>query len=195
MPAIDKLIGEAGWKPDDIGLVAISIGPGSFTGLRIGLSIAKGFAFASGAEIIGVPTLEALALRISKAGLQLPILTVMDARKSEVFAAKFDSNAARITSDLIVKPEAVLRYIETENRIIVAGDGVLRYEELFCSAINNNAARPPRGFDFPHASAVAELGGAMHINGVRHDLESLAPFYVRAPDAVINPPANKALRP
>ncbi len=185
LPSIDRLLKKAEWRTEDIDLVAVSLGPGSFTGLRIGLSAAKGIAVAVGAQIIGVPTLEAFAFFLAKESGGLPIWPVIDARKEEVYAAPFDCDGRRLGPDENISPEALVEKIE--GKVILAGDGVVRYEQLFLKALGDNAVRPPGNPIAPRPNAVAELGIDMHRKGVGQSVESLAPIYVRAPDAVINP--------
>src|SRR5262245_52075822 len=87
LPLIDAALAAAGVGLRQLDLLAVSIGPGSFTGLRIGLSVAKGLALATGLPVVGVPTLEAYALHVGpRPGLICPVL---DARKGEVYGAVF----------------------------------------------------------------------------------------------------------
>ena len=186
LPAIDRLLGKAGWRPLDIGLVAVSIGPGSFTGLRIGLAAAKGIAVAAKAEIIGVPTLEAFAYHIAKCSTNVPIRPVLDARKAEVFTAAFDKNGKRLTSDENVTPQTLAEKISSKKELL-AGEGFRKYESIFIKALGKNLLRPASEYDNPHPSAVAELGLILYRSGTRNNVETLAPVYVRGADAVIRP--------
>ena len=186
LPAIDKLLKQSGWQAQDIGLVAVSIGRGSFTGLRIGLAAAKGIAVGSGAQIVGVPTLDAFALLLAKGSFDVPIRPILDARKAEVFTAGFDKNGKRISPDENITPELLAEKISRE-KALLAGDGFRRYERVFLKILGKNALRPPPEMDDPHPGAVAELGLIMYRSGIRHNVEKLAPIYVRGADAVIKP--------
>src|SRR5262245_55101971 len=86
-PAIRELLREVGWRPADVQLVAVAAGPGSFTGLRIGVTTAKTFAYAVGAQVLGVNTLEAVACAAPP--VSFPLRVVMDAQRRELFAATF----------------------------------------------------------------------------------------------------------
>src|SRR5215207_3267182 len=86
-PTIQKLLTEAEWSPKSVELVAVTVGPGSFTGLRIGVTTAKAFAYAIGADVLGINTLEALAVQSPPS--ESPLWTVLDAQRQELFAAKF----------------------------------------------------------------------------------------------------------
>jgi len=186
LPAIDRLLADAGWRPRDIDLVAVSVGPGSFTGLRIGLAAAKGFVMASGAEIIGVSTLDAFAHLVAKASYGLPILPVIDARKSEVFTARFDARGKRESEDENISPEALAEKVRGR-KAVLAGDGARLYGDILMAELDSSSLRADPRFDDPRPCAVAEMGLILHEKGARCDLATLAPVYVRAPDAVINP--------
>ena len=86
-PGIESLLAMAAWTPRDVELVAVAAGPGSFTGLRIGVTTAKMFAYAVGAQILGVNTLEVIASQIPTRGKRL--WTVLDAQREQVFAGQF----------------------------------------------------------------------------------------------------------
>src|SRR5207342_1377544 len=89
-PAIQQLLTAAEWSPKSVDLVAVTAGPGSFTGLRIGVTTAKAFAYAIGADVLGINTLEALALQAAPSAS--PLWTVLDAQRQELFAARFVVN-------------------------------------------------------------------------------------------------------
>src|SRR5688572_30661357 len=86
-PGIRQLLQGMGWQPRDVQLVAVTAGPGSFTGLRVGITTAKAFAYAAGAEVLGVDTLEVLA-RQAPSDAQL-VQTAIDAQRQELFVATF----------------------------------------------------------------------------------------------------------
>jgi tRNA threonylcarbamoyladenosine biosynthesis protein TsaB len=120
MTEIDHIMKHSGVKLSDIDAFAISIGPGSFTGLRIGLSTVKGFAFATGRPIVAVPTLEALAWNFPYC--RYPVCTMFDARKKEVYAALFyweGNGFVRLLEEMSVKvddlTETVRARFLTEN--------------------------------------------------------------------------------
>jgi tRNA threonylcarbamoyladenosine biosynthesis protein TsaB len=88
LPAIDSLLKQVGWRPTDVQLVAVSIGPGSFTGLRVGVTAAKVFAYAVGAEVLGVNTLEAIAANCADTQHN-EVLVAIDAQRGEVVVQSF----------------------------------------------------------------------------------------------------------
>src|SRR5438445_13754354 len=122
MGAIDRLLTDAGWTVRDLEGLAVSVGPGSFTGLRIGLSTVKGLALALGLPIAAVPTLDAMAAMLPFAAW--PVVPVLDARKREVYASRYrwDSGAmAREWEYLAIAPEELSRRLDEP--VIVLGDG------------------------------------------------------------------------
>src|SRR5882672_8375811 len=88
IPLIDELCAKRGWTPGDLREVYVSAGPGSFTGLRIGITLAKTLAFATGARLVAVPTMRGLVENASSEGLQA--IVVLDAKREQVFAARFE---------------------------------------------------------------------------------------------------------
>ena len=101
MPAIDRVMRDAGWTPPDLTGLAVAVGPGSFTGLRIGVSAVKGLALALSLPIAAVPTLDALAAGLS--GAALPVCAVVFARRDEVYASlyRWDGCAMRREWDYV----------------------------------------------------------------------------------------------
>src|SRR4051812_36432753 len=87
-PAIQELLRTTWWLPRDVDIVAIAVGPGSFTGLRIGVTTAKAFAFAASAEVVAVDTLEAIAAQAPAD--DSPLWAILDAQRQELFGAKFE---------------------------------------------------------------------------------------------------------
>ena len=108
LPLIDGVLKELGVSPKDIGLVSVSVGPGSFTGVRIGVATAKGFAYAQGIPCAGVSTLEALAKNC--AGFRGVVCPVMDARRSQFYNALF-KDGKRLCPDRCIAFEEILARI------------------------------------------------------------------------------------
>jgi tRNA threonylcarbamoyladenosine biosynthesis protein TsaB len=168
-------------------VLAVSLGPGSFTGLRVGLSFAKGMAFASGARMVGVSTLEALA-SVTPAHFGL-VAVACDARRGETYTAAFRRRAGgleRIAEDAVRSPEEAVAWVgaqvEVGTSAILVGDASERYPQCF---------EPLRGrltiADFaqchPSGSVVALLGERRLRGGQCDRVEALVPCYVRASSA------------
>jgi len=183
MPAIEQLFRETGLSLEEIDGLAVSAGPGSFTGLRIGLSTAKGLALAAGKPVVAVPTLDALARPVpSRRRLLCPIL---DARKKEVYAAFFHPDGkgglTRQTDDLALPPDRLAERIAEP--VLFAGNGIDPYRQVLEAVLGRRALFASKRFHFPRARAVAELGLIRLAGGRADALESLEPRYVRLSEA------------
>jgi tRNA threonylcarbamoyladenosine biosynthesis protein TsaB len=176
---VERVLGEAGLALEDVEGVAISIGPGSFTGLRVGLALAKGIAYAGGLPLIGVPTLEALAWS-AEAEPGTTICAALDARKHEVYAALFAPEAEgprRLTPDLALAPEALA--LRLPQPCTLVGDA----GEVYSAQLGAHARLLPFATHHPRGGVIARLGGARLAAGEADNTGTLEPVYVRAPDA------------
>jgi tRNA threonylcarbamoyladenosine biosynthesis protein TsaB len=183
LAGIDWLLGEAGLDWDEIGAIAISLGPGSFTGLRIGLSTAKGLAMASGLPLLGVVGLDGLAAQLGHASTL--ICPVLDARKNEVYAAFYRCRAAGLperVSDLMVLPPAALAAMISEP-VVLVGDGAILYEELFQQKLGELAIVAPGTIYFPRAASIGRLAFAKWARKDFLDPAGAVPLYIRPSEA------------
>jgi tRNA threonylcarbamoyladenosine biosynthesis protein TsaB len=181
------LLSEAklGW--DIVDAIAISIGPGSFTGLRIGMSAAKGLALARSIPLIGIPTLDGLACQLPYAPYQ--ICPILDARKKEIYTAFYRSNGngiVRRQSDyLVLAPERLADMI-TEPTIFL-GDGIGTCVEVL-ALLGEKAYLAPPMLHYPKAVAVGMLATEKYRAGDFMEAASAVPLYVRASEAEITFP-------
>ncbi len=175
LPAIDRLMADAGWAPADLQGLAVAIGPGSFTGLRIGLSAVKGLALALGIPVAAVPTLDAMAAGLPFAAL--PVCPVLDARKGEVYACRYrweGDGMRREWEYLALPPEALAARLDGPTVLI--GDGA--------AAVRSPHARPaPPHRRLPSPAAVGVLGLARLRAGQHVDPAALVPLYLRPSEA------------
>jgi len=184
MAAIDRLLGDSGLAIDDMDGVAVSIGPGSFTGLRIGLSAAKGLSYASGKPLIGIPTLDALALNMTFSSYL--ICPIQDARKGEVYTALYrpgDNSPEKMTADIAVDPSALAGMIT--QKTVFLGDGVNRYRELLMKQLGELYNEAPIPLQLPRASNVAMLALKRLEKGDTDDPFTMIPRYIRKSEAEI----------
>jgi tRNA threonylcarbamoyladenosine biosynthesis protein TsaB len=178
MNMIDDALGMAGLGLKEIDGLAFTRGPGSFTGLRIGLSVVKGLAFVSGAPLVGVSSLEVLAHQApDRSRLVCPM---MDARNKEVYCGgyRFSEGGFRLVIDeTAVSPEAAADGI-TEDCLLI-GDGAHRYKSLFEERIGPHVefATPDDGI--PRALTVARLSRPRFEAGQIDDVRSVVPVYLR----------------
>ncbi len=162
--------------------IAFSQGPGSFTGLRIGLGLAKGLALALRARLIGVPTLDGLA--VASLPWEGRLCACLDARKQEVYAALYERRngmVAKITKDLAIPPADLARAVEGECTFV--GDAVCAYGEVFSRLLGPRAKL--RRFDLfpPRASALCRLARLKLATCGGQDPQVAEPVYVRPPQA------------
>jgi tRNA threonylcarbamoyladenosine biosynthesis protein TsaB len=165
----------------DVDLFAVSIGPGSFTGLRVGIATIQGLALASGKPVVPVSTFEALAWQARTASE--PVATWIDAHRGEVFAALFSPGRQLLCEPSSVTPAATLDAWSTElgkaNAIQFVGSGAVRYQDVLEQRLG---ARAIVASDVPLlAGAIAEIAATEPSRGVRP--HAIAPLYVRRPDA------------
>jgi tRNA threonylcarbamoyladenosine biosynthesis protein TsaB len=182
LPLIDEVLRAAGCAVGDLDGIAVSAGPGSFTGLRIGLSVAKGLAWAAQVPLVGVSTLEALVRTLEPR--RGTVHTLLDARKGEIYAACFESGPSgweRRMADAVTTPEALLPALKAPCTIL--GDAVLAYGAWFSSRLGNALTVLPWAAYAPRGASVAELGAARLRNGAVTPLRDLEPYYARLPDA------------
>jgi tRNA threonylcarbamoyladenosine biosynthesis protein TsaB len=183
--AIDELIATAGLKLTDIKGIGIAIGPGSFTGLRIGLSYAKGLAYARRIPVAGIPTLDAMALAggsdLRSGTLVCPVI---DARRGEVYAALY-----RFSGDALEKEvDAVALAIE-ELAGLISGDAILigaakaGEVQALAATKGHRISRLESAELSRTGGLVAALAAALIAQNKADDAASLEPLYVRGPGA------------
>ncbi len=183
-PAIDRVLKDAGVRPAELKLVAVTVGPGSFTGLRIGVTTAKTLAYAVGAQVLGVDTLEVIAEQTKPrpvAGVPPEpngeLHAVLDAQRKELFLARFCWQAGelvRLDENRIVAGEEWLAGLQPG--WIVTGPGLARLEDCLPASVE---AAPP-ALRQPMAETVGRVALAHYRGGRRDDLWKLAPKYLRA---------------
>ncbi len=182
LPAVDAMLGRLGLAPEAIEGLAVSCGPGGFTGLRIGIAMTIGWAKARDLPAIGVGTLEALALVPNIAGLVLPVI---DAHRGEVAGALYriapDGTVECLVPALVAPPEVVAAQAALHpGPVLVVGDGLVRHEGAMLSALGPRA-RAGGGELHPRAAAVGLLALPRLQRGERTDLDALRPLYGRRP--------------
>jgi len=174
-----------------LGAVAVSLGPGSFTGLRVGLALAKGLCFATGTALVGVPTLDAMAEGLCLAeGLVAP---ARDARRGEIFLSVYEARGGRmkrVADYLALPPEAAAEEILKAGKalgssgpILLAGDALVRYEDQLRSLLGARMIVADKMLWSPRPAVVAALGQRLLSEGKIADLDTIEPLYVRLSEA------------
>lgn len=185
LPAVEAILSTAGMGMGDVHLFALTHGPGSFTGLRVGAGIVKGLALSTGGSIVGVSTLDALAQNLAFAScLVCPIL---DAKKGQIYTSLYrpaeKGRLEKIEPDQAVDPAVFLRPIR--DPVIFLGDGVPVYGGLIRELLPSRAFFAPANFQWIRPSAVALLGLEKYRRGETVDPVTFVPRYIRRSEAEI----------
>jgi tRNA threonylcarbamoyladenosine biosynthesis protein TsaB len=181
MAMVDALLRDCGWDIAHVEALALSIGPGSFTGLRVGVATVKGLALALGLPVAPVPTLDALAGNLPFA--DAPVCPLLDARKGEVYLSLYRWRGGRMERQwdyLALSPRAAAERLQPP--VIVLGDGVTACLP-FLSRLGAGLRVAPASHAAPSAALVGLLGHAMLASGDAVAAESLEPLYLRPSEA------------
>jgi len=188
MPMIKEVLTEGGVSPQELGGIAVSVGPGSFTGLRIGIATAKGLAQALNLPIVGVKTLDALANNL--VGVQGLVCPILDAKKSQVYTAIYN------TQEGIVEPlsdhmaidleELVVRIKSFKQKVTFLGDGVPVFKNSLLEMLGDKVVFANEVNSLPRGASVAQLGLRLLEQNQMVNLLELQPFYIRKPEAEIS---------
>lgn len=187
LPAIHQLLTNSEVPFAKVDCLAVSLGPGSFTGLRVGVSTAKGLALAGDKPLVGVPTLDALAHHCY--GPQPSICPLLDAKKKEVFAALYrrteSGEMQKLTPDLAIAPEKLMQE-HIKGKTVFLGEGSRVYRDLIEGHLGPMAVFAPLHLSHPRAATVAFLGLGEWKCGRFITATALAPTYVRPSEAELH---------
>ena len=187
LPLVEAVIVGARITLAEVSGLAVAIGPGSFTGLRIGLSTVKGLAYGWTIPVVGISTLLAQAARVED--FDGVICALLDARKNEVYAALFrkrQDSLARLTEDFLVPIGTVIeqvRRVAGDAPCLFIGDGARRYETLLLDTLGGRAQLCAANSVSSCAAAVARLGMERLRRCETDDLGKLVPVYLRPSEA------------
>jgi len=182
MELIDKVIGLSGLTLHDLDGFAVTSGPGSFTGLRIGMSTVKGLAVASGKPVAGVSSLEALAMQcFFSSGLICPLL---DARKGEVYSCLYRFQDGLLKREIRATVRPLGRAISDINEpCLFVGDGAFLFKKPIVDQMGRLAHFVPACQNTIRASTVAHLSMSRFENHDTEDLGMMVPHYIRKSEA------------
>ena len=184
LPLIAEVLQQSGTGWDAIDRIAVGVGPGTFTGLRIGIATAHGLARARAVELVGVSTLTALALSAWDAGHRAGILGLLDARRGEAFGATWAPQAVPGAGDAATAPRVIapadLPALAASTALAV-GDGAIKFREIL----------GPAGVEVPPDDSPLHRVSALYHARLAVDLpagppEAVLPAYLRLPDAELN---------
>ncbi len=180
LPIIDRLTRAQGWLPDEIEQIYISIGPGSFTGLRLGVTLAKTMALASGVKIVAVPTVRVLAENAPADAQNLVI--VLDAKRDQIFTARFSRRDGAWQEEESARVESLASMLSRSPRPVhLLGEGIPYHRKFIPD--DPQIVLTPDEIWRARASVVAKLGIAMARQGAFVDPLTLTPIYIRRPEA------------
>jgi tRNA threonylcarbamoyladenosine biosynthesis protein TsaB len=181
VPIIDRLTRAQGWSPRDVEELYVSIGPGSFTGLRIGVTLAKTMALATGVKLVAVPTVRVLAENAPPEARH--VLVVLDAKRNQIFTARFERGGG----EWIEREPAHLDSLEAmlgraPRPVHLLGEGVPYHEKFLPKGDPMVIVTPAENWR-ARASAVAKIGVEMSKREEYTDAFELVPIYIRRPEA------------
>lgn len=177
LPAVDSLLGLAGRKLEEVGCVAVSVGPGSFTGIRIGVATAKGFAHALGVPVAEIDTLDALMQNVFYGGT---VCAIMDARRNQVYAAAKNGENERIGS-CAMSLDSLLQALGS-GPVLFVGDGVDAYADRITSQ-RPESLLAPGPVRYQRASSVCALGYQKYVKGETVEYHRVKANYIRPSQA------------
>jgi len=164
IPKIDALVKESKIKKTKISFIAVGLGPGSFTGLRIGLATAQTLAHALNKPLIGVPTLDIMAKKLSQEKTYLNfkyICIALDAKKGEVYSCLYrrkELQLDKVNQMLLLKPETLVDQLKkVKEPVLLAGDAALSYKTLFSERLSKQLALAEQPFWYPDAAVLIQL--------------------------------------
>ncbi|MDY6905650.1 MAG: tRNA (adenosine(37)-N6)-threonylcarbamoyltransferase complex dimerization subunit type 1 TsaB [Thermodesulfobacteriota bacterium] len=185
MPMIDNALQTTGLTVHHIDGFAVTKGPGSFTGLRIGISTVQGLAAAMQKPVVGISALDALAWPFYSSAM--PVCVLMDARKGEVYTCRYrpDGKTLKKTdTEEAMPPDAALKDIHEPS--VLVGSGAVAYKEVIKKQVGANAVFAPPFQNMIDPAIIGHQGLAQLIIGQIDAPDTIAPTYLRQPDAVIN---------
>ncbi len=184
MSTVDRVLRDTGLTIADMDGYAVAIGPGSFTGLRIGLAAVKGLALVTGKPVAAVPTLQALAWNLPYSAYT--VCPMLDARKNEVYAAMYRFEGTVLVH---VMAEAVLSLSRLSERIsgktLFTGEASHIFRKEMVTMFGDRALFAPLSAMLPSAATVAEIGLDMIRSGKQADVDAVTPMYIRRPEAEV----------
>jgi tRNA threonylcarbamoyladenosine biosynthesis protein TsaB len=180
MPTIEYLLGRANASPRELEGIAVALGPGGFSALRVGISVAKGLALPLDIPLVGVGTLEMEAYPYADAGL--PVCPILEAGRSEVAAALFQQDAGgwhKLREERIRQPEELVH--EVPESVVLCGEGVARHYDYLRDNLGPKAIIVSFHTPASRLEALGILAGQRLKAGETDSLAAIQPIYIRRP--------------
>jgi len=178
---VTQVLEQAGAESGDVALVAVGLGPGSFTSLRVGLATAKGFCLARGVPLVGVPALEAIAWQV-KDRVSRTVCPVIDARRGEVYAALFKVAGAQVvreTEEFVIRPAELGKRLGDLGAPVSLVGQVDRIQSDALAELQGDRIRVLEDPVAPDALAIACIGRQRYLSRPVDEIDSARPIYVR----------------
>jgi len=185
-PALGQLLGWSGVELGQVGGFAVGVGPGLFTGLRVGVETAKTLAQVTGAPLLAIASIDALAYAVRYTART--IVAVIDGRRQEVFSAIYTAvpgGVLRLAEPVVQRPEALVAEVEARpGEVLAVGDGAILYREMLRSVgVRVEFASP--GVAHPDAASLVELAVPRFLREEHDQVFDVVPMYLRKSDAEI----------
>ncbi|HPD00330.1 MAG TPA: tRNA (adenosine(37)-N6)-threonylcarbamoyltransferase complex dimerization subunit type 1 TsaB [Acetivibrio sp.] len=185
MPMVKQILGDLEMAPEDIDVFAASVGPGSFTGLRIGVTTVKAMAYALRKPVVSVPTLDAIAYNIPMSSYT--VCPMIDARNNQVYTALYDwkeNSLERITEYMGIPVAQLVKIIkDADKKVVFAGDAVQLHEEFLKNELGDGCRLAPGSLRLQRASSVAHIAYIKASKGELENSFDMVPFYLRKSQA------------
>jgi tRNA threonylcarbamoyladenosine biosynthesis protein TsaB len=185
-PALDRLLAWTGVSLDQVGGFAVGVGPGLFTGLRVGVETAKTLAQVTMSPLIAISSIDALAYAVRHT--ERTIVAAIDGRRKEVFAASYRAvpgGVVRLTEPAVQRPEALAAELQTvPGEVLLVGDGAILYREVL-QAVGARVTFASPAAAHPDAASLVELAVPRFLREEHDELFDVVPMYLRKSDAEI----------
>ena len=182
LPALQTLLVSQDLTAKDITAVAVALGPGSFTGIRVGIATAEGLAMPSHLPVFGISTLDGLAENLRSDGLRGEALCLIDAQRGECFVGRYfieKENFREMAPPLILKVERLADLVLDQSWVV--GAGFLKYEKEIKTSLGDKGKWVEGALHDPQAMSIGRLAYHQWKSGLRPSLDTLKPLYLRVP--------------
>ena len=183
--SIEWLLNNLNLSKNDLDAVAVSMGPGSFTSLRVGISVAKGIAFALNIKLLGVASSRIVASNYNS--FDKKICTLIDAKRGEVYASIFSYKNNILQTDFIdkmIKVDELAGFVD--DNTVFLGEGALVYKDLISKSLGQKISFVPEHFNYPKASICGLIAYSDFEAGKFDDVYTFSPKYIRKPDVEVD---------
>lgn len=182
LPALQALLTAQGLMAKDITAVAVALGPGSFTGIRVGIATAEGLAMPSHLPVFGISTLDGLAENLRSAGLQGETLCLIDAQRGECFVGRYSIEKETFRETALPQISKVERLADfISDKAWVVGAGFLKYEKEIKTSLADKGKWIEGELHNPQAMSIARAAYRQWKSGIQPSMDTLKPLYLRIP--------------